>query len=178
MQPCYIASPVPTLQFEDSERNMNKETKSLSERIESSRHYSDINKIFRNEFATDADRGEYCRALKETFDQKSGNPHTIETILNKYQVCSVDQARRYRLLLARKTAKKFFIEDSRYSNITVRKIDEVTPARYAEVFSGREPVKSGPNAYWYTIAEWLVMLKVPTSPPMPKLIEDFLNRED
>jgi len=59
--------------------------------------------------------------------------------------------------------------------ITVREVRSLTGDDYRDVFD-REPFTRGPSAYWFTLAEWMVVLELKGELPLPTRLLEFARK--
>ena len=148
------------------------EARTLAQRAESSAYYRRIRALFSSEIVSDADRRRYVSAVAQCFDINYNAPKSILEImrihgLNQY---SPDK---YELLLNKKRAKKFLVDDCKIRGITARQIRAIKLDMYTERFDQRKPFTRGRSSYWFTLAEWCVLLDLDFMVGLPDELIQF-----
>jgi hypothetical protein len=144
----------------------------LAQRAEASAYYRRIHEVFSAEFVTDGDRRRYVSALLQCFDVNYNNPKHIEEIARTHGL-TLRYSHRYEFLLNKKQAKRFLVDDCKIRGITARQIRAVRIEDYKSSFDQRKPSKRGRSSYWFTLAEWSVLLQLETTPELPVVLAEF-----
>ena len=151
------------------------EYSALQEKADDSAYYRRILRVF-DAFTSDADRRKHATALAACFDLNYDAPKDVFQIAKSSGISSrnVDK---YELLLNKKQARKFLVDDCAVIGATHRQIRSVRIQDYRQKFSTdgkpREPFKRGRSSYWFTVAEWYVLLELDTPPVLPKRVIEF-----
>lgn len=138
-------------------------------------YYSQIVAVFES-LPDDATRRSYVAAVSACFDLRSGNPDSPSEIAQNHGF-KKGKLHEYKFVLAKNHAQEFFIEDARIPGVSVRDIRAISGADYRQRFE-REPFTRGRSSYWFSVAEWILLLELPGWLPLPSRLQEFAAKNN
>lgn len=135
-----------------------------------SRYFKQVVNVFEDTPSEDTKRA-YVSAVIKCFDENQGNPHAPKLIASDHGF-NKNKLHTLRLVLAKNNAAEFFVTDVNWPAVNVRDIRKTMVTDYTTAF-GRAPFKRGRSTYWFTLAEWIVLLNLNGAPPLPTEIKEF-----
>jgi len=87
------------------------------------------------------------------------------------------KANEYYLVIAKKHATTFFVEQAELPGISPRTIRDMDLAKFKELLGDKcEPLVHGRSSYYFTPAEWIVALEIRATLPLPSALQSFVGR--
>lgn len=143
-----------------------------AEKIQESEYFARILDVFAK-LPDDDSKRDYCSVIKACFDPNDGVPKNPQEVAKLYGF-SVSKLHSYRFVLAKRHAKEFFVRDCDWPGVTASDIKKIGEADYKKKF-GRDPFTRGRSKFWFTVAEWVELLGINGSAPLPSDMAKFLE---
>lgn len=111
-------------------------------------------------------RANYIRALSMAFDARYHEPPGPIDIARQFGL-SPHRLPEYRLVLNKRQASQFFREGLVLVGRDYQDVGHITRGDYEQRFN-RAPIVKGRSSYWFTLAEWTILLELDIQFPLPE----------
>ena len=145
------------------------------DKIEASKLYGSITKVFKS-LPAPSDQMDYVRAVNSAINLNSGSPMPYREICENFGF-KPHRANDYYLVIAKRHATTFFVEQAELPGISPRTIRDMDLAKFKALLGDKcEPLVRGRSSYFFTPAEWIVALEIRATLPLPSALQSFVDR--
>lgn len=147
------------------------------DKIETSLVYKRMTEVFEG-FPSENDKKDYVRAVNAAINLNSGSPVPYKVICTNFGF-NPHRANDYGLVLAKKHATTFFVEQLGLSGVSLRAIRDMDIEKFkAQLGDECEPLIRGRSSYYFTPAQWIVALDFRATLPLPGALQRFVDSKD